>query len=258
MGSSSKTTTQKTEGGSTSTTETTPFQQPFYAQMLGQAQNLYTKGLPDYYGGPTVAGYTPAQMESMNLTSNYITDPAQQRMYNVGQQFEDMLSGQVATGEGTPYGDLAAAYTNQALGAAEDVMAGLRSQQVMSGQQGGSTRGDLLNQRVMEEAQQQISNNLASMYGNAYSQAQQQRLGALGQYGSIMNMPLQMSQALYNQVGLPQQRLNQAIMDDAKKRYDYHSMRPWQNLAQFGNFITGNMGGTVGGESAHSSTTTMS
>ena len=95
MGSSSKTTTQKTDGGSESTSTTTPFQQPFYAQMLGQAQNLYESGLPNYYGGPTVAGYTPAQMESMNLTSNYITDPAQQRMYDTGQQFDSMLSGQV-------------------------------------------------------------------------------------------------------------------------------------------------------------------
>ena len=257
MGSSSKTTTQKTDGGSESTSTTTPFQQPFYAQMLGQAQNLYESGLPNYYGGPTVAGYTPAQMESMNLTSNYITDPAQRRMYDTGQQFDSMLSGQVNTGAGSPFGDMAAAYTDQALGTAEDVMAGLRSQQ-LGYQQGGSSRGDLLNERVMEETQQQISNNLAGMYGNAYGQAQQNQLGALGQYGSIMNMPLQMSQALYNQVGLPQQRLNQAIMDDSKRRYDYNAMRPWQNLAQFGNFVTGNMGGTVGGSGSHSSTTTMS
>ena len=108
----------------------------------------------------------------------------------------------------------------------------------------------------MEAANDQVSNNLAGMFGNAYNQAQQTQMGALNQYGSIMSMPMQMAQGLYNQVGLPQQQMNQALMNDAKQRYDYAAMKPWNNTAQFGNFLQGNMGGTntVGSES-HSTTT---
>ena len=147
------------------------------------------------------------------------------------------------------------AYKNQAMNSAQDMMGGLRSSQVMSGQAGGSSRGDLLNNRVIDEANQQVTNAGAAMYNNAYNQAQSTRNNALGQYGNIMNMPLSMSSQLYNQVGLPQQQLNQAIMNDAKARYDYNSMLPFRNLDYFKGMIGGNMGGTNASSSSSSSTT---
>jgi len=232
--------------GSITTTESTntskPWQQEYYKRMLAQAENLYNQGMPDYYSGPTVAGFTPAQMESMNLTSNYVTGGAQDMMNNQNQIYRQMMSGRVDTGAGTPYGDMADAYRRQAVSQAQDAMAELRTGQVAY-QPGGSSRAELLNERVMEDTNQGISDNLASMYGNAYDQAQQKQVQALGQYGSIMNMPLEMSKQLYNRVGLPQQTLNQALMDDQKKRYDYNAMMPYNNLAQFQSFISGNYGG---------------
>jgi len=129
----------------------------------------------------------------------------------------------------------------------------------MSGQQGGSSRGDLLNNRVIEEANRQVTDASAAMYNNAYNQAQQTQATALGQYGSIMNMPLEMSKQLYNRVGLPQQQYNQAIMDDARQRFEFGQTAPWQHLAQYANLISGNFGGTntSSSESGHHSTTTL-
>jgi hypothetical protein len=232
--------------GSITTTDSTntsrPWQQEYYRRMLAQAENLYNQGMPEYYSGPTVAGFTPAQMESMNLTANYVTGGAQDMMNNQNQIYRQMMSGQVDTGAGTPYGDMADAYRRQAVSQAQDAMAELRTGQVAY-QPGGSSRAELLNERVMEDTNQGISDNLAAMYGNAYDRAQQKQVSALGQYGSIMNMPLEMSKQLYNRVGLPQQTLNQALMDDQKKRYDYNAMRPYNNLAQFQSFISGNYGG---------------
>ena len=256
MSSPSKTTTVESSGGGSSTTTSSPLQQPYYEQLIGQANNLYKQGLPDYYGGATVAGMTPAQMESMNLSSNWVTGGAQGMMGDVNRNFGQMMSGQVQTGAGTPWQGLADAYTQMAEEEAAKLNSQVRGGQVMSGQYGGSSRGDLLNNQVLEAANDQVSNNLAGMYGNAYNQAQQTQMGALGQYGSIMNMPMAMAQGLYNQVGLPQQQLNQAMMNDAKQRYDYAAMKPWNNTAQFGNFLQGNMGGTnTVGSSSHSTTT---
>ena len=68
-----------------------------------------------------------------------------------------------------------------------------------------------------------------------------------------MNMPMQMSQQLYNQVGLPQQQYNQAIMDDARQRHDFGQQAGWNHLAQYGNMITGNFGGTQTGNSTTNS-----
>ena len=309
MGSSSKETTQTTSGGgsSTSTTTSTPFQQQYYAQLLGQANNLYKQGPMQMYGGQTVANMTPAQMESMNQTSNWVTGGAQDQMANTQNTWNQMMSGQnnmgsaftpglesgfqsglgsmmsgrVNTGAGSPYGDMMNVYKNQVMDSAHDMMGQLRSSQVMSGQVGGSSRGDLLNNRVIDEANQQVANAGAQMYNNAYTQAQaaqqagigqynqaqmssmnnaaQTQMGALGQYGSIMNQPLEMSKQLYNRVGLPQQQYNQAIMDDARTRFQFGQTAPWQHLAQYANMISGNFGGTntAQSESGHHSTTTL-
>lgn len=243
--------------GSTTVTDSTntsrPWQQEYYKRMLAQAENLYNQGMPQQYQGPTVAGFTPAQMESMNLTSNYVTGGAQDMMNNQNQIYQQMMSGQVDTGAGSPYANMADAYKRQAVGQAQDAMAELRTGQVAY-QPGGSSRAELLNERVMEDTNQGISDNLASMYGNAYDQAQQKQVQALGQYGSIMNMPLEMSKQLYNRVGLPQQTLNQALMDDQKRRYDYNAMSPYNNLAQFQSFISGNYGGQNIGTSTSTAT----
>ena len=196
-------------------------------------------------------------MESMNLTSNWVTGNAQDMMGNMNNNYMDMMSGRINTGEGSPYGDMANAYRRQAGDQANQLMGEVRSGQVMSGQYGGSARGDMLNQNVMNEANQQVNDNLAMMYGNAYQSAQDQRTQALGQYGNIMNMPLEMSKQLYNRVGLPQQQLNQAVMNDQKQRYDYAAMSPYNNLAQYAQFISGNMGGmTQATENSSSSSTT--
>ena len=252
MGSSTQAPQEQTRTSSSSSgSSQAPYQQGYYDQSLQQANNLYQNyGMPQYYGGATVAGMTPAQMESMNQTSNWTTGGAQDMMANQNQQYQQMMSGRVNTGEGSPYGDMANVFREQATDQANQLMGNVRGSQVMSGQQGGSSRGDLLNNQVIENANDQVSNNLAGMYNNAYNQAQNTQNNALGQYGSMMNMPLQMSQALYNQVGLPQQQYNQNVMNDAKARYDYNAMNPYRNLEMFNKNIAGNMGGSTSSSSS--------
>lgn len=258
MGSSTAPDQTRTSSSSSSSSSTqTPYQQPYYQQQLGQADNLYNIGMPEHYRGPTVAGMTPAQMESMNLASNWVTGGAQDMMSQMAGNYNDMMSGRVNTGEGSPYGDMMNTYRSQAMDSANQMMQGVRSNQVMSGQPGGSSRGDLLNNQVIDEANKQVTNAGAQMYNNAYNQAQNTRNNALGQYGNIMNMPLGMSAALYNQVGLPQQQLNQNIMNDARQRYDHNSQLPWQNLQRYQQMINGNMGGTSSSSSGGSSTRTI-
>ena len=258
MGSSSQqpqtqTTTGKSSSSSksTNTSTNTPFQQDFYAQGLGQAQNLYEQGLPDYYGGQTVAGFTPAQMESMNSMSNYMTGGQYQGVQdNTFNALNQGLSGNIDT---RGFDQMSNMYKDQAMQGAQDMMGGLRSSQVMSGQAGGSTRGDLLNNQVIDNASNQYSNNMANMYNNAYQTAQDNRMQSMGMANSLMSNPMEMNKSMYNYVGLPQQQMNQATMDDAKGRYDYAAMSPWQNLTQYQNMISGNMGGTNTSTSSSSS-----
>ena len=235
-------TTSSSSSSNSSTNTNTPFQQPYFANALGQAQNLYEQGLPQYYQGQTVAGFTPAQLESMNRSSNYMTggqyDQLQGNTFNALNQG---LSGNLDT---RGFDQMSQMYQNNAMDTANDMMGQLRSSQVMMGQPGGSSRGDLLNNQVIQDANKQYSNNMAGLYNNAYQTAQNNRMQSMGMANSLMANPMEMNKAMYNQVGLPQQKLNQATMNDAKARYDYAAMAPWQNLNQYMNMLQGNMGGT--------------
>ena len=179
-------------------------------------------------------------------------------MQQQNQNYMDMMSGRVNTGEGSPYGDMINVFENQAMDSANSLMGQLRSNQVGSGQAGGSSRGDLMNNEVINQANRQVTDATAQMYNNAYNQAQDTRNHALTQYGSIMNMPLEMSKQLYNRVGIPLQQRDQAMMNDAQQRWNWHQQQPWQNLTQFANLISGNFGGTnsSSSNSSHHNTTT--
>ena len=220
-----------------------PYQQAFFDQALGQAQHLYEQGMPEYYQGQTVAGFTPAQMEAMNNQSNYMGGQYNQVQGNTFDALNQGLSGNIDTRGFDQMSDM---YKNQAQQGAQDIMGDVRSSQVMSGQAGGSSRGDLMNNQVIDQANQQYSDNMAGMYNNAYQTAQDNRMQSLGMANNIMQNPMQMNQQFYNQVGLPQQQLNQATMNDAKGRYDYAAQSPYNNLSQYMNFISGNMGGSSG------------
>lgn len=233
------------DGMASSTTVTSPYQQKQWGNFLSNAENLFNKGLPEYYTGPTVAGFTPAQLESMNLTSNWVTGGAQDMMGKMNQNYMDMMSGRVNTGEGSPYGDMMKVFQNQAMDSANDVMGQLRGNQVMSGQYGGSSRGDLMNNQVIDAANKYVQDKSAEMYMNAYDQAQNTRNNALMNYSSIMNMPVEMSTALYNKVGLPQQQLNQAMMDEQRAKYEYDAWAPYQNMAIMQGWLNNQMGGTT-------------
>ena len=249
-------TTTSSSSSNQSTNTNTPFQQPYFAEALGQAKNLYNQGLPQYYQGQTVAGFTPAQMESMNRSANYVTGGQYDALQNnTFDALNQGLSGNIDT---RGFDQMSQMYQNNAMDTANDMMGKLRSSQVMMGQPGGSSRGDLLNNQVIENANEQYSNNMANLYNNAYQTAQQNRMQSMGMANSLMSNPMQMNKALYNQVGLPQQQLNQAQMNDAKARYDYAAMAPWQNLNQYMNMLQGNMGGTstTSSSGGGSSTTT--
>ena len=104
----------------------------------------------------------------------------------IGPTTEQMMTGEVPMGEGTPYGDMSDAYQQAVMSRLTNPNTGLlpniRSGLINFGQQGGSTRGDMLQQQAITDAVSQgMAMPMAQMYGNAYQQAQAQRLPAAQQ-----------------------------------------------------------------------------
>ena len=123
-------------GGSTVRTTEGPWdvQRPFLGTGFGRAEQLYKAGPAPYFPGETVAGFDPAQQQAQARTLGYLGGPrpalmqaqAEQqlgRTYDwasqipelgvqgaraVGPTTTQMMTGEVPTGEGTPYCDLSA------------------------------------------------------------------------------------------------------------------------------------------------------
>ena len=288
-------------GGSTVRTTEGPWetQRPFLGQGFGRAEQLYQAGPAPYYSGETVAGFDPAQQRAQAQTLGYLEGPrpagmqyqAEQqlgRTYDwasqipelgiegaraVGPTLTNMMTGEVPTGEGTPYGDLSDAYQQAVVSRLTDPTSGILPQirgSLVNYQPGGSTRGNMLQQNAIANAVTQgMSMPMAQMYGNAYQQAQSQRLPAAQQalgayqqamgglqqgaqtglegvsaYPTIMGAPLAMYQAGAD-VGQQRRALAQEAINQQMAKYNYAAQAPQIALQNYMAGISGEYGGVT-------------
>ena len=271
--------------------------------------------LPGYYPGATTAGFDPAQQAAQAGILGYAMGPRTQAMqkasenqllgmYDVSKQIPDyaMGRGDVAqdymtdalgavkptytafmSGKGdytsadSPYKRMADVYGEQYLSEISKNMPGVR-QQMVQYQPGGGSRGDIAQAQIVNAASKNLSQNLAGLYGNAYQQAQAQRMPAaqalagqyggaaqtalsagdlglkgyigsgqmgqeaLSQYPGMMAAPLSMYGAM-GDVGAQRRAMSQTAMDSDMARYQYESTKPQQALQNYMASISGDYGG---------------
>ena len=288
-------------GASTVRTTEGPWdtQRPFLGQGFGRAEQLYQAGPAPYFQGETVAGFDPAQQRAQAQTLGYLEGPrpnlmqaqAEQqlgRTYDwsrqipelamegaraVGPTLTNMMTGEVPTGADTPYADLSNAYQQAVMSRLTDPTSGILPQirgSLVNYQPGGSTRGNMLQQQAIANAVTQgMAMPMAQMYGNAYQQAQSQRLpaaqqalGAYGQamgglqqgaqtglagvsaYPSIMGAPLAMYQAGAD-VGQQRRALAQEGINQQMAKYNYAAQAPQIALQNYMAGISGEYGGVT-------------
>ena len=257
--------------GGSATTRTEPWseQKPYLQTGFKEAGRLYGQGVPEYYPGATLAGFDPSQTAAQQAMLGYAMGPRPAALQagaenaTLGQmagstpfsgtQMSDLLAGDVRTGKGTPYGDMADVYGQQYASQIAANMPGVR-QQMVEYQPGGGSRGDIAQANIVNAASKNLAQNLAGMYGGAYQQAQGQRFPAaemqLGQraagqaaYPSIMGAPMEMYGAV-GDVGAQRRAMTQEAINQAQQKYGYEAQAPQTALSQYMANISGDYGGT--------------
>jgi len=293
---------------STSETGPWPEQIPYLTSGFEKAKGLYNQGAPGYYPNETLAGFDPAQTAAQQATLGYAMGPraagmqagaegalmgtlaggqaaqrygaSMARPLSQGQysgltpysrgQYGDLLAGNVRTGAGTPYGAMENALTQGVIGnLQQNILPGLRQQQVMY-QPGGSSRAGLEQDRAVTKAVKSgLTKPLADMYSNAYQTAQGMRMpaaqmgigqqqygmgygmqgigaqqGSMQQYPSIMAAPLNMYGAI-GKVGADRRAMTQATIDRDMARYEYEANAPQNALRNYMAMVTGDYGSTT-------------
>ena len=282
-------------------------QLPALVGAFGAARNLYDVGqyAPSYFPSQTYAGFDPAQQAAQEAITGYATggipdalsaaaragltgglgyglgrmqrgedlaQPLTQAQYSgltpfSQEQYGGLLSGDVDYTSG-PFGGMASAYREQAEDEMNKALANVRGKQVLY-QPGGGSRGDIFAAQATEQAQKDLNRNLASLYGGAYTKAQEGRVpaaqlgmqaqqygmglgpegaaatqGFLGQYPSVMGAPLGMAGAV-GDVGAQRRAMTQAGIDEQMARHQYEATLQQNALQNYMAAISGEWGGTT-------------
>jgi len=236
-------------GGTSTTTRTEPWeaQKEYLTRGFGAqealsfdpAGNLRTA---QYYGGPTLAGFDPAQQVAQRATLGYALGPRPQALQGASEAAQVRgLSGAVNTQVLDP---MVESYRRKMesdlLG---KTLPGIR-QSLVQFQPGGSTRGDLIQGQAISSAQEALQNQVAQLYGGAY-QAAQARVPQFQQMTpQVLGQPMGLYGAVGN-VGADRRALTQEAINRDMMRHSFEQNAQQAALANYMAGISGDYGGTV-------------
>ena len=237
-------------GGSVTKTEPWEEQQKYLTQGFEQAQNLYNlnpMGTP-YYGGPTVAGFDPAQEAAQGGVLGYAGGPRPGVMQAGTEQalMQGLQGGQgVNYGAGSPF----SAMMNRAEEQVRGKLLGTtlpEIRQSMVGlnqpvQPGGGSRGDLLQEKAVGAAAKEFAGQIADQWGGAWTAAQQARPEYMRQAGAIQQQPLAMYGAMAD-VGADRRAMTQEGINRSMQAYDWQQAAPQRALQNYLASVTGDYG----------------
>lgn len=218
-------------------------QQPYLRDLLGRAGHQMNQGAPQYFQGNMVAGRNPAEtwasQYTMGLAQNQLPYEAQRASgaANFGLNAMDIANNQYVK----DYAVSAARPVTDNL--MESIIPQLRLN-AAGGGQAGSSRAGIAEGLASAKATQQIADQTAGIYNNAYGQGLDTYGRTLAQLPAIQQMQLMPSIAA-SAVGDNQRAYEQSLIDAAKGKWDYEQMAPWLTLAMYQGLIQGNYGGTT-------------
>ena len=232
-------------GGGTTVTKTEPWeeQKPYLEAGFKKAGTLYDKYQgkgPSYYGGPTLAGFSPLEQDAQRAVAGYAMGPrAAMQQAGAERAMIGGLGGQVDYNQFQPMADV---YGQQYLSEIQKNMPAVR-QAMVEYQPGGGSRGDIAQAGIASAAGKNLAQNLAGLYGGAYTAAQERVPQFMQQYPSIMSAPLQMAGAV-GEVGAQQRAMTQEQINRDMARDQYTKNAEQQALGNYMNMVSGNYGGT--------------
>lgn len=230
----------KPSGSTTSTQKTEPWegQQPFYKEIFGQAQDLYTGGelTPEAYQGQTIApqsDYTTQSREAIAnkaLAGSPVTNNAQTLA-------SDTLSGKYLDITKNPA--LAPGLKSISDAYSKGTAAQTDAAAARSGAYGGSAYKELVG-----DNSQRFSDSLNSFAGNIYNQERGLQNNALAMSPSI-NAAGYSDLDRLGGVGASEDAFQQNLINADIEKFNIEDQGPYSALQRYSGLIGGNLGGTT-------------
>jgi len=233
------------KGGGTSQTSAEPWkgQQPYLTDIMERSRAL-SGGQIKPYSGATVAPFSQNQILAQDLT----TQRALQGSPLLGAAkttAQKTLQGDYLSPESNPW--LSQTYNEAARKMGEQfgeiTMPGIRSAALGEKAYGGSRHG-IAEGMASRNLATQLKDLGTDIYGGAYGTERGLQTQALGYAPGLAESDYADIGKLAA-VGEEQQSYEQALIDEAIRRWETEQLEPWQRLGMYSNLVTGNFGGTT-------------
>ena len=230
-------------GGGSQTTTSEPWSgvQPYLQKGYQEASNLYDKFTPEYYTGQTQAAFSPDQLTAQAGIRDWATQGAPNVMNPALSAYQYGTGSSILDVANNPY------VQGMARGAAQDAfaqldpaLAGIRSGAIQSGGYGGSRQG-IAEGMALAGAADAATRAAADIYGQAYGQGLGAQTSTLGMTGDLLSAGFKPYAAL-SASGAEQQAREQALIEDAKAKFQFEQALPYERLSKY----TGALSGTEG------------
>ena len=237
-------------GGATTKTTPWPTQEPYLEKGFKQAERIYDMnqgmGTP-YFGGPTVAGFDPAQEAAQGGVLGYATGPRPGVMQAGTEQAlrKGLQGGQgVNYGAGSPFSAMMETaqerVRDKLLG---ETLPGIREAMVYA-QPGGGSRGNQLQDKAVAAASKEFAGQIADQWGSAWNTAQAQVPDYMRMSGQVQQTPLGMYGAMAD-VGAERRAMTQEGINRAMAKHDWEQAAPQRALQNYLASVTGDYGSVV-------------
>ena len=229
-------------GGNITRTEPWEGQKPFLEEGFAEAKSIFEGGMPGFYSGDMVEGFSPAGTAAHTGIQDYVTGGrALSQQTKAEDSLKRMLSGEVDDSKFDPVMD---AMTRSVMGKLTSDMLPQVQENITQYIPGGGSRGDIVTANVTTSAAQKLADEVAKNRYGAYQDAQQLQAQAGNLYPSMMGAPISAYAGL-GEVGEQQRMLGQAGLDAEMGKYEYESLKDRTNLQDYMANISGEYGGTT-------------
>ena len=231
------------KGGGTETTNSEPWSgiQPYLSKGFGEAEGIYDKFSPAWYGGTTQSAFSPDELTAQAGVRDWATKGSPNVMNPALSAYQYGTGTGVVDVAKNPYvKDMAAQAAKDAYAQLNPALAGIRGSAIQSGGYGGGRQG-IAEGTAIAGAADAANKASAGIYGQAYGQGLQHQLGTLGQTGGILGAGFKPYSAL-GMSGEMQSGREQRLIEDAKAKHQFEQALPYDRLAQYTGAISGAQG----------------
>lgn len=216
--------------------------QPYLTSAYGTAQNLYeNSGGPKLYEGQYTVDPDPLRLAAQNYQQNYALNQMPQDIGTIGSAYQNLLNAPNVENNPWLQGAATAATRPIMQQLNENILPGIRTNAMNTGQYGGSRQG-IAEGIAGGRAAQAVGDTTSRIYADAYNQGMESLAKGMMFGPTMIDLAQKPAGSLYN-LASQRENIDQTRLNEQIKRFEYQQKLPYSQLSDYLQLLQGQQGG---------------